>query len=45
MELDIRAFPFIISLAAVINGLGIVRLLSTFAEFLRHVHGSSLLVT
>ena len=38
MELDIRAFPFIISLAAVINGLGIVRLLSTFAEFLRKRH-------
>lgn len=35
MELDIRAFTFIISLAAVINGLGIVRLLSTFAEVLR----------
>ena len=38
MNLDIRAFPFIISLAAVINGLGIVRLLSTFAELLRKRH-------
>jgi len=38
MELDIRAFPFIISLAAVINGLGIVRLLGTFAELLRKRH-------
>jgi len=36
MELDIRAFTFIVSLAAVINGLGIVRLLSTFAAYLRH---------
>ncbi len=35
MELDIRAFTFIISLAAVINGLGIVRLLGSVAEYLR----------
>ena len=35
MELDIRAFMFVISLAAIINGLGIVRLLSSFAEYLR----------
>ena len=36
MELDFRAFAFIITLAAVINGMGIVRLLASFAEFLRH---------
>jgi hypothetical protein len=36
MELDFRAFAFIITLAAVINGLGIVRLLASFAEYLRH---------
>jgi hypothetical protein len=35
MELDFRSFAFIISLAAVINGLGIVRLLGGFAEYLR----------
>ena len=35
MELDYRAFAYIISLAAVVNGLGIVRLLSSFAEYLR----------
>jgi len=35
MELDYRGFVFVISLAAVINGLGIVRLLSAFAEYLR----------
>ncbi len=35
MELDFRAFAFIITLAAVINGLGIVRLLASFAEYLR----------
>lgn len=35
MEFDYRAFIFIISLAAVINGLGLVRLLSAFAEYLR----------
>lgn len=33
--LDFRAFAFIITLAAVINGLGIVRWLTAFAEFLR----------
>ena len=32
--LDIRAFAFIITLAAVINGLGIVRWLSAFSEYL-----------
>ena len=36
MELDIQAFVLIISVAAVINGLGIVRLLGSFAEYLRH---------
>ena len=35
MDFDYRAFIFIISLAAVINGLGIVRLLGAFAEYLR----------
>ncbi len=38
MELDFRAFAFIITLAAVINGLGIVRLLASFGEYLRY-HG------
>ena len=33
-SLDIRAFAFIISLAAVINGLGIVRWLTAFSEYL-----------
>lgn len=36
MELDFRAFAFIITLAAVINGLGIVRIVTGFAEYLRH---------
>ena len=35
MELDFRAFAFIMTLAAVINGMGIVRLLASFAEYLR----------
>ena len=35
MELDFRALAFIITLAAVINGMGIVRLLASFAEYLR----------
>ncbi|MEE8061897.1 MAG: hypothetical protein V3T16_08700, partial [Gemmatimonadales bacterium] len=35
MELDFRAFAFIIALAAVVNGLGMSRLLIGFAEFLR----------
>ena len=35
MELDFPAFAFIMTLAAVINGLGIVRLLASFAEYLR----------
>ena len=35
-ELSTHSFNFIISLAAVVNGLGIVRLLSSFAEYLRH---------
>jgi len=35
MELDFRAFAFIIALAAVVNGLGLSRLLIGFAEFLR----------
>jgi len=33
--LDFRAFAFIITLAAVVNGLGIVRWLSALAEYLR----------
>ena len=36
MEIDYRAFIFIITLAAVINALGIVRLLGAFAEYLRN---------
>lgn len=36
MEIDYRAFAFVITLAGVINGLGIVRMLSGFAEFLRN---------
>lgn len=35
MDLDFRAFAFIMTLAAVINGLGIVRLLAGLAEYLR----------
>jgi hypothetical protein len=35
VELDFRAFAFIITLAAVVNGLGIVRWLAGFAEYLR----------
>ena len=34
-SLDFRAFAFIITLAAVVNGLGIVRWLTAFSEFLR----------
>lgn len=34
-SLDIRAFAYIVTLAAVINGLGIVRWLSALAEYLR----------
>jgi hypothetical protein len=33
--IDTKAFTFIVSLAAVINGLGIVRWITTLAEFLR----------
>ena len=36
MKLDFPAFAFIMTLAAVINGMGIVRLLASFAEYLRH---------
>jgi hypothetical protein len=36
MGFDYRAFIFIISLAAVINALGLVRLLNAFAEYLRN---------
>jgi len=36
MEFDLRAFAFILTLAAVINAMGIVRLLASFAEYLRH---------
>ena len=35
MELDFPAVAFIMTLAAVINGMGIVRLLASFAEYLR----------
>lgn len=35
MELDFRAFAFIITLAAVVNGLGIVRWLTGLAKYLR----------
>ncbi len=35
MELDFPAFAFIMTLAAVINGMGIVRLLASFADYLR----------
>ncbi len=35
MELNYPAFAFIISLAAVVNGLGIVRWIAGFAEYLR----------
>jgi len=34
-SLDIRAFAYIVTLAAVINGLGIVRWLTAFAEYLK----------
>jgi hypothetical protein len=34
-EIGFRAFAFIIALAAVINGMGLTRLLAGFAEFLR----------
>ena len=35
MELDFRAFAFITTLAAVINGLGVVRWVTGFAEYLK----------
>ena len=35
MKLDFPAFAFIMTLAAVINGMGIVRLLAGFAEYLK----------
>ena len=35
MELDFRAFTFVVSLAAVINGLGLVRVLTGLAEGLK----------
>ena len=35
MEVDFRAFAFVVSLAAVVNGLGIVRWLAGFGEYLR----------
>ena len=35
MGVGYSAFTIVISLVAVINGLGIVRLLSSFAEYLR----------
>ncbi len=33
IELDFPAFAFVMTLAAVINGMGIVRLLASFAEY------------
>lgn len=36
MQIDSASFVFIISLAAVVNGLGIVRWLTGFSEFVRH---------
>ena len=36
MQLDYAAFTFIFTLAAVVNGLGIVRWLSVLADFVRH---------
>jgi hypothetical protein len=38
MEFDLRAFAFILTLAAVINAMGIVRLLASFAEYLRRLN-------
>ncbi len=38
MELDFQAFAFIITLAAVVNGLGIVRWVAGFAEYLRRTN-------
>jgi hypothetical protein len=35
MEIKFDVWPFILALAAVINALGIIRLLNTFAEYLR----------
>ena len=35
MELDYRGFVLVVSLAAILTGLGIVRILSAFAETLR----------
>ena len=36
MPLEFASFAFIITLAAVVNGLGIVRWLTGLAEYLRH---------
>ena len=38
MPTDYQSFAFVITLAAVVNGLGIVRWLSGFAEYLRRRH-------
>jgi len=38
MTTDYQTFAFVITLAAVVNGLGIVRWLSGFAEYLRRRH-------
>jgi len=38
MPTDYQTFAFVITLAAVVNGLGIVRWLSGFAEYLRRRH-------
>ena len=38
MATDYQTFAFVITLAAVVNGLGIVRWLSGFAEYLRRRH-------
>lgn len=35
MEIDFRAFAFVVTLAAVVNGLGIVRWLAGFGEYVR----------
>lgn len=41
-SLDFRAFAFIITLAAVVNGLGIVRWLTAFSEYLRRKQSLSI---
>lgn len=36
MELEFKGFAFVIALAAVVNGLGMVRILTSLAEYVRH---------